>query len=84
MLNHFDIYTAVRRLDSESFGVAVREVSACGLPVVISNAGGLPEVVIEGKTGLVVERESGSDRLCHGKAGTHEPDGLDTFPCERV
>ena len=41
--------------DSESFGVAVLEASACAKPVVVSNVGGLPEVVADGVTGFVVE-----------------------------
>lgn len=57
-LNRFDIYVAVSRLDSESFGVAVLEASACSVPVVVSDAGGLPEVVIDGVSGLVVAREN--------------------------
>lgn len=56
-LHGFDIYVAASRLDSESFGVAVIEASACGLPVVVTRVGGLPEVVLEGETGLVVKRE---------------------------
>ena len=57
-LQGFDIYAAASRLDSESFGVAIIEASACGLPVVVTRVGGLPEVVLDGQTGLVVERES--------------------------
>ncbi len=56
-LHQLDIYAAPSRLDSESFGVAVIEAGACGLPVVVSDAGGLPEVVVAGETGLVVPRE---------------------------
>ena len=41
--------------DSESFGVAVLEASACAKPVVVSSVGGLPEVVEDGVTGYVVE-----------------------------
>ncbi len=52
--NRLDIYVAVSIDPSESFGVAILEASACGKPVVVSNTGGLPEVVIDGKTGLVV------------------------------
>ena len=55
-LHQFDIYAAPSRLDSESFGVAVIEAGACGLPVVVSDVGGLPEVVVAGETGLVVPR----------------------------
>lgn len=40
--------------NSESFGVAVIETSACGKPVVVSDVGGLPEVVKDGITGIVV------------------------------
>ena len=52
--NRLDIYVAVSLLPSESFGVAILEASACGKPVVVSNAGGLPEVVQDGVTGFVV------------------------------
>ncbi len=38
----------------ESFGVAVLEASAVGLPVVASNIGGVPEVLISEKTGILV------------------------------
>jgi glycosyltransferase involved in cell wall biosynthesis len=57
-LNRLDVYVAASRTDSESFGVAVLEASACARPVVVSDAGGLPEVVLDGVTGLVVEREN--------------------------
>lgn len=40
--------------NSESFGVAIIEASACGKPVVVSDVGGLPEVVENGVTGIVV------------------------------
>lgn len=40
--------------DYESFGVSVLEASACEKPVVVSNVGGLPEVVDDGVTGFVV------------------------------
>lgn len=40
---------------SESFGLAALEAMACEVPVVSSNAGGLPEVNIDGETGFVCE-----------------------------
>lgn len=39
---------------SESFGVAIIEASSCAKPVVVSNVGGLPEVVEDGVSGFVV------------------------------
>ena len=56
--NKLDIYVSLSTEDSESFGVAVIEASSCEKPVVVSNVGGLPEVVINGETGFVVEREN--------------------------
>lgn len=60
-LNHHDVPSFLRQLDifvalsvSESFGVSVIEASASELPVVVSDAGGLPEVVDNGITGLIV------------------------------
>lgn len=55
-LRELDIYAALSR--QESFGVAIIEASSCCLPVVVSDAGGLPEVVADGDTGFVVPREN--------------------------
>lgn len=43
---------------SEGFCNAVLEAQAMGLPVVCTDAGGLPENVVDGKTGFVVPRRS--------------------------
>ncbi|WML46106.1 glycosyltransferase [Neobacillus sp. PS3-40] len=59
-INKMDIFAVPSTEDSESFGVAAVESMACGIPVVVSNVGGLPEVVLEGKTGFVVEKENPS------------------------
>lgn len=40
--------------ESESFGLAALEAMSCGAPVVAYEAGGVPEVVTDGKTGALV------------------------------
>lgn len=40
---------------SESFGLAALEAMACGLPVVSSSVGGLPELVRHNETGFIAE-----------------------------
>ncbi len=57
-LNKMDIFVALSRLESESFGVAIVEASSCSVPVVCSEVGGLPEVVDDGVTGYLVENEN--------------------------
>ncbi|MFH1937094.1 MAG: glycosyltransferase family 4 protein, partial [Bacteroidota bacterium] len=51
-LNMFDLFVALSR--TESFGVSILEAAACEKPAVVSDVGGLPEVVQMGMTGLVV------------------------------
>jgi L-malate glycosyltransferase len=52
LLTTFSVFCALSL--SESFGVAVLEASACQIPVVVTNVGGLPEVVRDRVTGLIV------------------------------
>lgn len=40
---------------SESFGLAALEAMACGLPVISSSVGGLPELVRHNETGFIAE-----------------------------
>lgn len=55
VLSSFDIYLALSR--QESFGVAVVEAMACETPVIVTNVGGLPEIVTHNYSGIVVQSE---------------------------
>ena len=39
----------------ESFGVAILEAAACGIPSITSNIGGLPEVNKDGESGFIIK-----------------------------
>ena len=58
VLHGLDIYVMPSISESETFGVAALEASATGLPVVASNIGGIPEVVIDKVTGILVQPNS--------------------------
>ena len=55
-LNTLDIFANLSFY--ESFGVAILEASACEIPVIGTRVGGIPEVIVEGQTGFLVEPNS--------------------------
>ena len=71
LINAFDVYCFPSMVGEETFGLALLETMACGIPPVVPRLDGLPEVV--GDAGLIVpalayEHEIGSF------AGTVSPD----------
>ena len=49
-----DIYLNGSEIDNQP--LSILEAFACGLPIVTTNAGGIPDIVADGKTGFVVSR----------------------------
>jgi len=57
-----DVFCSASRM--EGFGLAVAEAMGCGVPVVSTGVGSIPEVVANGETGLLVSTED-ADALTH-------------------
>jgi phosphatidyl-myo-inositol dimannoside synthase len=61
LYNSAELYLGVSRpveLMTEGFGISLSEASACGIPVIGSSTGGIPDAVRDGETGLLVDPEN--------------------------
>ena len=65
--------------ESESFGLAALEAMACEVPVISSNAGGIPEVNIHGFTGYLSEVGDVDDMAQNAISLLKDPNLLATF-----
>ncbi len=66
LYNVCDIYIMTSRLQKkegsvENFGIAFVEANACGKPVIGGRSGGVPEAIIDGETGILVDPENVED-----------------------
>lgn len=70
LLNAFDVYCFPSMVGEETFGLALLEAMACGIPPVVPKLDGLPEVV--GDAGIVVPARAYDDEI-GSFAGTVSP-----------
>jgi phosphatidylinositol alpha-1,6-mannosyltransferase len=64
LYNLAEVYVAPSRqapLTGEGFGIALAEASSTGRPVIAPRAGGVPEAVRDGETGLLVDPDRPTD-----------------------
>jgi len=55
LLSGTDVFVSPSTAPEETFHISNLEALACAVPVVATRVGGVPEVVIQGKTGILVE-----------------------------
>jgi starch synthase len=64
----------------EPFGLINVEAMACAVPVVATAVGGIPEIVVDGETGILVPFETGGDEFGSPK----DPEAFSRGIAERV
>lgn len=60
LYNCAEVYLGLSRLMSqrvEGFGISLLEAGACGIPVVATRTGGIPEAVRDGESGILVDSD---------------------------
>lgn len=68
-------YTAKRGVN-DALGVVLAEAALCKTPAIASDCGGMPEIVINGKTGLLAEEKNSEDLAEKIKYYINNPDVL--------
>lgn len=78
LLRSADVFVMPSRVNTseqhEGFGIAFIEANACGIPTVGTRTGGIPDAIVDGVTGVLVEPES-PEKLADALLSLyHQPD----------
>ena len=65
--------------ETESFGLSALEAMACSVPVISTNAGGLPEINVQGVTGFLSDVGDVDEMSRHALYMLSDDDRLNTF-----
>ena len=69
--------------EKESFGLAALEAMACQVPVISSNTGGIPELMVDGKTGFM-SRVGDVDKMSRDALKILDDENLSYFKSEAL
>ena len=69
--------------EKESFGLAALEAMACQVPVISSNTGGIPELMVDGKTGFM-SRVGDVDKMSRDALKILDDENLGYFKSEAL
>jgi glycosyltransferase involved in cell wall biosynthesis len=69
-------------LADEAFGISICEAMACGVPAIGTTVGGIPEVIEDGQTGLLVKPRD-EEALARAIASLHDDEGKRRSMAER-
>lgn len=75
-----DIFLAPSRAEAQ--GVAMCEAMSCGLPVVATRVGGIPEFVSDGVSGILVEKDNVAELRAAVIALAQNPELVASMSCE--
>ena len=75
MANVYVGLTRETELDVEGFGISFAEAAACGLPVLATRTGGIPDAVVDGETGALVAQDDIAGMTAALRLLLRNPDG---------